>query len=263
VQQAQVVEQLAPGRLILGLGPSNQPSMERLIGANWRTPRQHLREYVTVTRSLLQGGSVDHEGSHYTARAQTAAPMNVPVMIGTLRKGTYELAGGVADGAISWLTPWEHLRDACLPVMSAAAQNAERQTPPLVVHIPFCVSDDVAAVREAVRTQFGFYPRSPAYAAMFEEAGFANLNGAWSEALIDAVVAHGNEESVLSRLTQVAREGAAHIIANQVVLDGASREQGFASSPRPSGGLRPQPDARAGMRLRWIRERRPCRIPLH
>ena len=227
VQQAQVIEQLAPGRLVLGFGPSNKPSMEALLGVDWRTPRQHLREYVTVVKSLLQGGAADFEGSHYTAHAKTAAPMHIPVMIGTLRQGTYQLAGEVADGAISWLTPWQHIKAVSRPAMEKAAQASGRQTPALVVHVPFCLSEDIAAVREAVRTQFGFYPRSPAYAAMFEEAGYAGLNGSWSDTLIDAVVAHGSDEAVVARLSQVSAEGASDVIANPVLFAGAGKEHAF------------------------------------
>lgn len=220
VQQAQVIEHLAPGRLVLGVGPSNRPSMERLIGANWRTPHHHLREYVTVVKTLLQDGAVDFEGSHYTARARVAAPMDVPVMVGALRRGTYELAGEVSDGAISWLTPWPHLKDACLPAMAKGANAAGRTTPSLVVHAPFCLSQDVAAVREAVRSQFGFYAGSPAYVAMFAEAGFPDLGGAWSDSLVDAVVAHGSDEAVISRLIAIIAEGGTDVIANPVWLAG-------------------------------------------
>jgi F420-dependent oxidoreductase-like protein len=226
-QQAQVIEQLAPGRLVIGLGSSSRPSMERLVGANWREPRQHMREYVTVLKTLLDQGKVDVDGSHYTAHAQIASPIDVPVMIGTLRANTYKLAGEIADGAISWLTPWHHIRDVCLPQLEGAAKTAGRETPRLVVHQLFCLSEDVEAVRSAVRTQFGFYTSLPSYAAMFAEAGFPDLNGSWSDALTDALVVHGDAASVIDALVKVSREGASDIIANPVFLDGASKQQAF------------------------------------
>ena len=165
------------------------------------------------------------QGSHFTARARIAAPVQVPIMAGTLREGTYRLVGEVADGAISWLTPWAYLRDICLPAMRSAAAVAGRETPALVVHAPFCISEDVEAVRAQVRQQFGFYPRSPAYAAMFEAAGFNGLNGEWSDELIDAVVAHGSAATVSKRLGQLVAEGATDVIAHPLFVGAAPRSK--------------------------------------
>lgn len=227
-QQAQVIEQIAPGRLILGVGPSNKPSMERLLGVEWRSPQKHLREYITILKSLLQDGSVDFTGSHFTARARIAAPMNVPIMAGSLRQATYRLCGEVADGAISWLTPWPHLQEACLPQLEAGAAAAGRKTPALVVHVPFCLSEDREAVRKVAREQLGFYAGSPSYVAMFAEAGFPELGGAWSDPLVDAVVASGSDEAVATRLATIIEEGASDIIAMPLHVDGSSQERAFA-----------------------------------
>src|SRR5262249_58902583 len=88
--QAQVIAQLAPGRFVLGIGASNAPSMRILLGVQWRTPARHVREYVQILTSLLHDGAVDFEGEHFTARARIAAPVDVPIMVGTLRKSSYE-----------------------------------------------------------------------------------------------------------------------------------------------------------------------------
>ena len=120
------------------------------------------------------------------------------------RDASFTLAGEVADGAISWVTPPAYLRDVALPAMRAAAAKAGRETPILVAHIPVCVHEDRAHVVAAVREQLGNYPRQPFYAAMFAASGFPEAReGAWSEKMVDAVVFSGNEAQVLGRIRDV------------------------------------------------------------
>ena len=62
-QQVQVVAQLAPGRLRLGLGPSHRPTM-RSMGIRMQSPLGHLRDYLRIVKALLQEGKVDFDGDH-------------------------------------------------------------------------------------------------------------------------------------------------------------------------------------------------------
>ena len=65
-QQVQVVAQLAPGRFRLGVGPSHRPTMQAM-GVNFRSPLNHLREYLKILKALLQTGKVDFDGTFYQA----------------------------------------------------------------------------------------------------------------------------------------------------------------------------------------------------
>ena len=60
-QQAQVVSQLAPGRLRVGVGPSHRPTMESM-GIDFHAPLGHLSEYLRILKAILQTGSVDYDG---------------------------------------------------------------------------------------------------------------------------------------------------------------------------------------------------------
>ena len=99
-QQTQVVAQLAPGRFRLGLGPSHRPTMQAM-GIPLTAPLGHLREYLRICKALLQQAHVDFDGTYYTAHGAIAAPLDVPVMASALQRGSYELCGEEADGAIS------------------------------------------------------------------------------------------------------------------------------------------------------------------
>jgi hypothetical protein len=46
---------------------------------------------------------VDFDGDYYHAHDSIPQPVDVPVMASALQKGSFELCGEVADGAISWI----------------------------------------------------------------------------------------------------------------------------------------------------------------
>ena len=220
-QQAQVIDQLAPGRLRLGVGPSHRPTIESM-GIEFDAPLGHLREYIQILKSLLQTGSVDFQGTHYSAKASIPGPLDVQVMGSALRAGSFELCGAVADGAISWICPGVYLRDVALPAMEKGANESGRPVPPLIAHAPVCVHDDLDEVRAAVREQFG-HPGLPFYQNMLIASGYPEAsNGQWSDSMIDGVVILGDEETCAQRIQELFEMGATEILASPVTA-GADR----------------------------------------
>ena len=216
VQQAQVVAQLAPGRFRLGVGPSHRPTIEAM-GLPFASPLGHLREYLRILKALLQHGRVDMDGTYYKAHETIPEPLELPVMASALQRGSFELCGEAADGAISWICPGVYLRDVALPAMQVGAERAGRPVPPLIAHAPVCVHDNAAEVRTAVRAQIQ-NPRLPFYRQMLIAAGFPEAaDGTWSDAMIDAVVLWGNEDRVTERLHDLFAYGATEILASPVL----------------------------------------------
>ncbi len=221
-QQSQVVAQLAPGRFRLGVGPSHRPTM-RAMGIRLRSPLGHLKEYLQILKALLQTGKVDFDGEFYQAHETIAEPVDVPVMASALQRGSFELCGAEADGAISWICPPQYLRDVAVPAMKAGAQQAGRQVPPLIAHAPVCVHDNADEVRAAVRQQV-MNPRMPFYQRMLVDAGFPEATqGVWSDAMIDAVVFWGDETRVAERIQEMFSAGAAEVLVSPI---GAGEDQG-------------------------------------
>jgi F420-dependent oxidoreductase-like protein len=213
VQQVQVLAQLAPGRFRLGLGPSHRPNMEAAFGVDFRAPLGHLREYVQIVKTILHRGTVDFDGRYYRAHGQIRTPVEVPVMASALRQKSFELCGEVADGAISWVCPGVYLRDVALPAMRAGAERAGRPVPPLLAHAPVCVHGKADEVRAAAQQQLANYVRLPFYVQMLTAAGFPEASsGAWSDAMIDAVVLSGEESRVADRLQELFAFGATEIL---------------------------------------------------
>jgi alkanesulfonate monooxygenase SsuD/methylene tetrahydromethanopterin reductase-like flavin-dependent oxidoreductase (luciferase family) len=216
VQQAQVVAQLAPGRFRLGVGPSPRPTIEAM-GIQFTSPLSHLREYLRILKPLLQQGRVDFDGDYYKAHESIPEPLDLPVMASALQRGSFELCGEEADGAISWICPGVYLRDVALPAMRLGAERAGRLVPPLIAHAPVCVHDNATEVRAAVREQIQ-NPRLPFYRQMLMAAGFPEAeDGTWSDAMIEAVVLAGDEARVAERLHTLLTYGAAEVLASPVL----------------------------------------------
>ncbi len=216
-QQALALEQLAPGRLILGVGPAHEPAMVRTYGVKWHRPLKQLREYLTVLRALLHEGSVDFEGEHVTARSELRNPPRTPLMASALRPASFALCGELADGAISWMCPRSYLLEQALPALIEGARKAGRAAPPLVAHVPVAVTSDRGVARNLARERLGNYSRTPFYLAMFTQAGFADASEGYSDALLDDLVVSGTEDEVAERLRGYLDAGIGQVLAQPVV----------------------------------------------
>ena len=213
-QQAMGMEALAPGRFRLGIGPSTPAAMGPLYGTDYRKPLSQLREYLTVIRSFLHEGAVDFHGEFAGARVRLREPIDVPVMASALSAGAFRLCGEAADGAISWMCPWDYLKTVALPALRQGAETAGREAPPLIAHVPICLSSDREAIRVAAQEQVGAYGTFPFYQAMFKAAGYPDTAAGYSDELVESLVASGSDEQIIERLGQIRREGAAEVMTH-------------------------------------------------
>ncbi len=93
---------LAPGRLLAGIGHGIQEWMEQM-GARTSSPLTTLDEAITIVRRLLHGETVTVEGAEFSMRevALDAPPTSVPpVLAGVRGPRSLALAGRVADGIV-------------------------------------------------------------------------------------------------------------------------------------------------------------------
>lgn len=223
VQQALAFGDLAPGRLRLGIGPSHRPTIEGIYGIPMTAPLEHLREYVAVLRAALWEGNVDHHGRFFSIKATLPRTPRTPILISALRQGAFQLAGEIADGAISWMCPVQYLLEKALPALQLGAANSERPVSPLVAHIPVALGQDRHEVMAASRKQINRYARLPFYANMFADAGFpVEPDGSMSDNLIDSLVVSGDEATITARLTDLLASGLDELIVMPIpVVDPA------------------------------------------
>jgi alkanesulfonate monooxygenase SsuD/methylene tetrahydromethanopterin reductase-like flavin-dependent oxidoreductase (luciferase family) len=204
-QQVFAFNQIAPGRLRLGIGTSNQILMG-MYGIHIEKPLSYLREYMSVLRTVLETGHVDHEGHffqvHYHWLDDRIA--NVPLMISALGEKAFETAGEIADAALPWLAPIPYLLDKALPALKKGAQSRQRPAPPIIASVLVALSEDPQAVQREAFKQIAIYLEVPYFPRLFAAAGVPlGSDGSGMERLISALVVQGNADAVEQQLRQI------------------------------------------------------------
>lgn len=223
-QQSADIAQIAPGRFVLGLGPSHASIMEGRYGLAYSKPISHLREYVAIVKGLLSGAQTDFEGEHFKVHAKLNYGADVPVIISALRAGSFETAGAICEGAVSWLCPAPYLRDVALPAMARGAATAGKPRPKLIGHAFLALTTDPAELQQGVSEFLPHYPRMTNYQEMFAAAGYPEGRDAkWSERMIEAVVLHGDESQCRDRLDSFIRTSGCDEIILSIMFVGSDR----------------------------------------
>jgi F420-dependent oxidoreductase-like protein len=226
VAQVSAFNELAPGRLRLGIGASHRPTIEGIYGIEMTAPLAHTREYVSVLRAALWTGKVDVHGHFYRVTASQPGTARVPILTSALGKGAFGMAGELADGALSWNCPVPYLLQAARPALEKGARQAGRAAPPLVAHIPVAFATDRQAVLAAAHKRLGTYGRLPFYRHMFAEAGYpVSEDGTLSDALIDSLVVSGDEQTIVTRLRDLLSSGLDELLLQPIPVNNEARER--------------------------------------
>jgi F420-dependent oxidoreductase-like protein len=228
VSETLAIEDIAPGRLRLGVGGSHRPTIEGQFGIPMGQPLAHLREYLSILRALLWEGTVEFAGEYYTVSGMLPAelaPPKTPLPISTLRPNAYRLAGEMSDGAISWLNPVDYVVDVGIPAMEQGASQAGRDRPPVIAHVPVAISSDRNAARAAFRERFPMYGRLPFYAEMFALAGYpVEEDGRMPDGLVDELLVSGTADQVRERLEVIRSRGIDELLVSHVPVADEDRE---------------------------------------
>lgn len=220
-QQAATVHAATGGRLALGIGRSHQVVIENMLGLEYKGGANHLREYVTILRALIEEGSCSFNGELYRVNAplDTREGKGLPILIGALMPKVLDLCGRLCDGTLTWMAGPRYVEGTIVPRLRAASAAAGRTMPRVVVSLPVCVTDNAASAREFAARQFVVYGQLPVYRACLDAEGAA---GPADIALV------GNEAEVEAGVRRVAAAGASDFYAG-VFPDGVS---GSDSGPR-------------------------------
>jgi F420-dependent oxidoreductase-like protein len=207
-QQALSIQDLAPGRFRLGIGPSHRFIIEDMYGLRQTKPLAHLREYIEVLRAALWDGKVSHHGEFFNIEAIFPTTPQIPIFMSTLGKKAFRLAGQIADGAVTWVCPIPYLINTGIPALRSSAAEAGRSAPILVAHIPVALSEDRDSVHSAGQLFLDLYAKIPFYANMFSNAGFQiTSDQSVPDILVDTLLISGNEATVSARLRELLGAG--------------------------------------------------------
>lgn len=205
-QQALTVQEASGGRFVLGIGLSHQIVIENMFGYSFDKPARHMKEYLQALLPLLAGEAVNVQGETLKAVGQlsVAGAARPPVLLAALAPTMLKLAGGVADGTVTWMTGPATVANHIVPSISAAAEAAGRAAPRTVVALPTMVTSDVDGAKERAAKVFVVYGGLPSYRAMLDREGAAGP--------ADVVIA-GDEATVRKAVDGIRDSGATDFVA--------------------------------------------------
>ena len=126
------LDDLAPGRVILGIGAWWDPLAQK-VGIERSKPIRVMREIVTTVRALLNNETVTFQGEYVHLDGveldyvyQERRPKDVPIYIGATGMQMMELTGEIADGAVlNYLVSPEY-NDQAIEALSRGAARVGR-----------------------------------------------------------------------------------------------------------------------------------------
>jgi probable F420-dependent oxidoreductase len=178
-----------PGRFVLGLGVSHAPSVARR-GGTYQRPLARMEGYLdAITAAAFVGPAADPE---------------VPVILAALGPRMLRLAAARTSGAHPYFVPVEHTRFA-REVLGPSAWLAPEQA--------VVVAADPVRAREIARNHTRGYLRLDNYRRNLLRLGWKepDLEDGGSDALVDAVVAWGDADTVAERIRAHLEAGADHV----------------------------------------------------
>ena len=184
-----------PDRFLLGIGVSHAP-LVGMRGHNYDKPYTTMRTYLDAMDS-----------APYMASPPTTAPMR---LIAALAPKMLKLAAERANGSHPYFVPPEH---------TAVARKILGKGPLLCPEQAVILETDAAKAREIARTHMSTYLGLPNYVNNLKRLGFTDddiANGG-NDRLVDAIVAWGNVDAIVTRVRAHHDAGADHVCVQ--VLD--------------------------------------------
>ena len=184
------VQRRHPGRFLLGVGAGHREATQR-----YARPYETLARYVDA----LRAGGVPRDS----------------LVLAALGPRVLSLARDRAAGAIPYLVPPEHTRQ---------ARAVLGRGPLLAPEHKVVLDTDPGRARALGRTRVQRpYLDLVNYTSNLRRLGWgdADLSGGGSDALIDALVAHGGPAEIAAQLTRHLDAGADHVCLQLITAEGA------------------------------------------
>ena len=181
-----------PGRFLLGLGVSHRILVERFMASAYGPPLDVMREYLKAMDAVLDA-------------VHPVMPAEQPErVLAALGPKMLRLAAERADGAHTYMSPVAHTR---------SARGALGPDPRLIVCVKAVLETNDRRGREVGRASVAATIRAPAYRANLMRVGFAEdiLTPEPSDRVVDALVAYGDVDAIISRVSEHLGAGADHV----------------------------------------------------
>jgi 5,10-methylenetetrahydromethanopterin reductase len=230
------IDQVAPGRMLLGLGTSHVPT-NKAYGIAMDKPLTALREYLTTVSRVFRG---EYEGLAQMAARGLAVPKaerKIPVYVAGISPKSIVTTGELADGSL----PLNYAPHGLREVVDGIAQGAhkagrapEEVAVALIMHC--CVCPDKAVALRSVKRTLAFYGRMPFYNRLFVRQGYRKeaegISAGWakgdvnaaadavSEQMAGQVAALGTAQECQKKVEEFEKAGASYVVLYPTAIDG-------------------------------------------
>jgi probable F420-dependent oxidoreductase len=190
-----------PGRFLLGLGVSHQPMVDLVRGHHYDKPLTKMRGYLEAMDNVF-----------YVSPRPEEEPRRVLAALGPKM---LELAAAKTLGAHPYFVPVEH---------TAFAREVLGDGPMLCPEQAVVLATDPEAARAAARQHMATYLGLPNYTNNLRRFGWGDDDFAdgGTDALVDAIVAWGDEDALVARVKAHLDAGADHVCIQVLDSDAAA-----------------------------------------
>lgn len=222
-QHFATMDELAGGRMLLGLGTSGPQVIEHFHGVEFKPPLQRLREYVEIINTIMRGEPLKYSGKlfdlqrGFTLRFKPVRD-HIPIYLATINTKSVKMTAELADGWLPIMIPLEHLKSE-IDNLRQVSVAAGRPANAVSVRAPgsVTVTPHVDKARAASAGMLAFYigRMGTFYAAQLTRLGYGDavetIKKAWEggsqaageavpDQLVDATGCVGSVEEGIERL---------------------------------------------------------------
>ncbi|GAB3654529.1 LLM class F420-dependent oxidoreductase [Actinocorallia lasiicapitis] len=220
--EARTLARLTGQSVVAGFGPGPDPFVESLQGRRYAKPRQAVHEYAKIVRGLLDGAVVEVEGEYFSMGGALPALATPPVEVGlgVLRPRMAELAGEVADVAITWLATPRYLTEVIAPAIAKGADRAGRPAPRSVSILQVSLGGPEVDHIQVILAACAAHLQAPHYQDMLRRAGIVVGEGSErrvvEQLILNQAAAVGDPEDILRVVDTHRRAGADEVVISTI-----------------------------------------------
>lgn len=225
------LDEIAPGRTIVGLGPGGSLTLHPMGIPLWNHPITAVRESVQIIRDLFDGKKVDVKGKTieiHGVELFEKPKKKIPIYVAARGPQMVKLVGEVADGSMM-TSPTPYLKT-CIKLIKEGAKKAGRDFKKIDIGNgwPFAVTRDGKKAKEMVKPwctfMFSDFPKEAIKTIGFSEKEHNRMKETFrtkgmeaatelvSDRLVDAMTVAGTPEECADKVVASINAGSTHIL---------------------------------------------------
>jgi len=229
------IDEIAPGRAILGIGAGDKTTLESL-GVEMVRPLRAVREAVEIIRGMLSGEPLSYEGEIFktTGAKFSFKPRMVPIYVGAQGPKMLMLAGEIGDGVLINASHPKDIEYAVSQVRKGVEKAGKSLADvDIAAYTSFSVHKDpakaakaaipvvafiVAGCPPAVLERHGIAPEKAGEIREALKAGdWGRAFGLVSSEMVEAFSVCGTPDSCIERIHQLLRSGITQFVVGSPI----------------------------------------------